>query len=125
MSKEKFIASIEGLIKNMAVEIYEKAVEFLPKNDSVIWNDRTGNSSMAPPRRTTWVHDVTGERFSQMYYLEEKYPEFALKWIDGEFGGYHFVSGTVSFKTIQGVRGFGYKAVVAFDGEGFGAVFFE
>ena len=125
MSKEKFITSIEGLIKNMAIEIYSKAVESLNEKDSIVWHDRTGNSSMAPPRKATWVHDVTGERFSNMYYLEEKYPQFALKWLDGEFGGYRFVSGPISFKTVQGVRGIGYKAVVAFDGEGFGAVFFE
>lgn len=76
-------------------------------------------------RRLKWTHDETGEQYKFWSVLVEKYPAHAMNWIDGEFGGYVFSSVEGDFKTLEGVRGIGFKAVLAFDSEGTGFVFVQ
>jgi len=90
-----------------------------------IWYSRTGETLFTPPKRYSWTHDVTGEKYNDMFFLEKQYPEYALKWADGIFGGYVFEVGHLQFKTTEGVRGMDYKAVIAFDKLGNGAVFIQ
>ena len=94
-------------------------------SSKVKWNKRTDKTPLNPPNQFDWEHDETGEVFTTMFYVEEKYPEFKLKWADGVFGGYECKVGTHSFKTTEGFRGLEYKAVIAFDENGNGAVFFH
>lgn len=91
----------------------------------VIWHDRTGQSLFLPGERYTWDHDVTGEKYNNMYLLKDQYPQYASKWADGLFGGNCFESNGLQFKTTLGVRGIDYKAVIAFDKLGNGAVFIQ
>jgi len=49
-----------------------------------------------------------------------------MTWIEGTYGGYKFQSNkNTIFETESGVRGIGYKAIVAFDSEGNGLLFMK
>ena len=88
------------------------------------WNERTGRSSMEPPSKLTWEHDVTKERFMQMVYLTKKKSSKKLKWADCVVGGNVAVcAGGEEFEMKIAFRGFGIPGVIAFDEKGFGAVF--
>lgn len=56
--------------------------------------------------------------------VEASYPQFAMMWEEGTFGGYEFQtkSGLI-FKMTEGVRGMGYEGVIAFDSNGNGIIF--
>jgi hypothetical protein len=71
----------------------------------------------------TWEHDVTGQKFNESVLVIETLPQFANHWFDSIYGGY-----VVEFKdddgnphevtTEDGVKGMGYRGVIAFDAEG-------
>lgn len=100
------------------IEIYEK------KAPVVGWHSRTDDSEFEPNKQYEWEHDITGEVYRYSVTVEGVYPNHANKWMDGTFGGYGFYSNGIEFKTTSGVRGLGYKALVAFDRNGRGIVFF-
>lgn len=70
-----------------------------------------------------WVHDVNGNKFEDGTIVLETLPQLANHWFDSIYGG-----NVVEFKddegnqhevtTADGVKGFGYIGVIAFDSEG-------
>jgi len=100
------------------VEIYGK------KTPVIEWHDRSGVGIFEPGEQYEWEHDVTGDIFIESSVLTETYPQFANKWTDGIFGGNIFESCGMEFRTTGTIRGIGYKAVIAFDENGNGIVFF-
>lgn len=105
-------------VLNAIIDLYEK------KAPASEWHNRTDDSEFEPNEQYEWEHDITGEVYRDSATVEGVYPDHANKWMDGTFGGYCFESNGVEFKTTSGVRGMGYKALVAFDRKGRGIVFF-
>jgi hypothetical protein len=106
------------VVLNAIISIYSK------KAPVIQWHDRTNDSEFDPNERYEWEHDVTGEVYRQSVTVEGLHPECTNKWADGIYGGYGFDSNGTEFKTTEGVRGIGYKALIAFDCKGVGIVFF-
>lgn len=75
------------------------------------------------PSALVWYHDVSGEQYEFGTKLVEIYPKYAMRWIDGLYGGYEFVSDEGSFNTIDGVREIEIESVLAFDSKGSGLIF--
>ena len=98
------------------VEIYGK------KSPVIEWHDRTDSGLLFPPQKFDWEHDITGDIYDNMYFLEKRFPEHASKWTDGIFGGNCFEVGDEKFFTTEATRGIGYTALIAFDQFGNGAV---
>jgi hypothetical protein len=94
------------------------------KSPATEWHNCTDDSEFDRNELYDWEHDITGEVFTSSSAIEGVYPEYANKWADGTYGGYRFESNGTEFKTINGVRGIGYKALIAFDRNGRGIVFF-
>lgn len=96
-----------------------------------ITSEEEKNFLFIPENRSTdisWTHDETGEAYKLYATIEEKHPEYALQWVEGIYGGYIFEVPkpfNITLKTIEGVRGIGYKAICAFDKEGNGWVFMK
>lgn len=104
-------------ILNAIISIYEK------KAPVIEWHENKDQTPLLPPQKFDWEHDVTGELYDNMYFLEKRFPEHASKWADGVFGGNCFVAGDEKFYTTEATRGIGYTALIAFDQFGNGAVF--
>jgi len=111
-------SEIESVL-NAIISIYEK------KAPIIEWHAHNTPVAFTPPVDLVWNHDVTGELYDYMYFVVNKFPEHANKWTDGKFGGKCFEIGDEQFITTEGVRGIGYKAVIAFDENGNGIVFFR
>jgi len=116
--------SLARIFPSQIKEVFEAIISIYGnKTPNIKWNERSGKHPWETGKRYIWEHDVTGERFVDSFPLSETYPHFAGKWADGEFGGNTFESCGVEFKTNTTIRGFGYKAVLAFDLSGNGIVF--
>lgn len=90
--------------------------------------NRTEESDKFPETissNVAWNHDETGEVYKYFSKVKQKYPVYAMKWSDGIFGGYRFSCENGDFSTEEGVRGIGFKSVIAFDVEGNGLVFIQ
>lgn len=92
------------------------------KSSATQWHDH--DSEFDPNQKYDWEHDITGELYKSSAIVDDLYPQYANKWADGVYGGYFFDSNGTKFRTLSGVRGMGYKAIVAFDRNGRGIVFF-
>lgn len=91
--------------------------------EGVVWHPRTDRTSLKN-YDGTWEHDLTQEWLKTCLHVREKYPDLALTWADCEFGAYRATTKDgKEFEVFQGVRGIGYKGVIAFDSEGYGCVF--
>ncbi len=98
---------------------------YTPKAPEIQWMPWvTGLDDIIDSENCTWSHDITGERFEEMSLVKGKFPEYANKWADGIYGGSIFDSNGATFETVEGIRGIGYRALIAFDKLGNGAVFF-
>lgn len=77
------------------------------------------------PTGFNWKHDETGERFDFHGEVGGLYPQYSMLWTEGEFGAYTFIEdGTgEEFSITPGVRGIGFRAVIAFDSLGKGLIF--
>ena len=106
-------------------EVFDAIISLYGKKAPVIeWHNRIDDSEFEPNEQYDWEHDITGEAFRSSSAVEGLYPDYANKWADGTYGGYCFDSNGTEFKTIDGVKGLGYKALIAFDRKGRGIVFF-
>ena len=99
------------------------------QTDQIEFHLRDQESDVFPteiPQGVHWTHDVTGEIFKFWSKVNLKYPQHAMMWVEGQYGGYKFQSNkNTIFETESGVRGIGYKAIVAFDSEGNGLLFMK
>lgn len=75
--------------------------------------------------KLTWTHDVTGEIYKFWSEVQTDHPAYSMCWCEGEFGAYLFTSEFGSFEAEEGVRGIGYKAILAFDSNGKGIIFIK
>ena len=111
--------------KSEITSVIDSIISVNGKKTPVIeWHDRTDDSEFEPNEQYDWGHDITGEVFTNSSVVDGVYPDCANKWADGTYSGYCFDSNGTEFKTIDGVRGIGYKALIAFDRKGRGIVFF-
>ena len=83
--EEKTTLSIDDeqvlAVLNAIIDIYSK------KSPVIEWHDRTDSGLLFPPQKFDWEHDITGDIYDNMYFLEKRFPEHASKWTDGIFGG--------------------------------------
>lgn len=120
---------VEGILESeiyndQVIAVLQAIVEIYGKKTPVIkWHDRTDSGLLVPPQKFDWEHDITGDLYDNMYFLEKRFPEHASKWTDGIFGGNCFKVGDEEFITTEATRGIGYTALIAFDRFGNGAVF--
>ncbi len=112
------------LMEDEIEAVLDAIIQIYGKKAPVIeWHENKDQTPLLPPQKFDWEHDVTGELYDDMYFLEERFPEHASKWADGVFGGNCFVVGDEKFYTTESTRGIGYTALIAFDQFGNGAVF--
>ena len=110
--------------KSEITSVIDSIISVNGKKSPVIeWHDRTDSGLLLPPQKFDWEHDITGDLYDNMYFLEKRFSEHASKWTDGIFGGNCFKVGDEKFFTTEATRGIGYTALIAFDQFGNGAVF--
>lgn len=72
-----------------------------------------------------WTHDITEEKYSYCSKVSTIHPVYSMCWCDGTVGGYDFECEYGRFQLEEGIRGIGFKAVIAFDFQGNGIVFIK